>query len=89
MRTLYAFIVDETDQGNHVMVVSDTGTGVMNIHADSIKDAKGKTGVTSDNLHPLYSKLFPEGWTIKWVDDTENHTGLIKAIKINNLKMCN
>jgi hypothetical protein len=89
MRTLYAFVVDKTEGGNHVMVVSDTGSGVMNIHADSIEDAKEKTGVTSDNLHVLYSKLFPEGWTIRWVDNPEDDDGLIKAIKINNLKMSN
>lgn len=89
MITLYAFIVDETRDGNHIMVISETGDGVINIHANNIEDAKEKTGLTSNNLHELYNKLFPEGWTIKWVDDPENNSELIKAIKINNLKMCN
>lgn len=89
MRNLYAFVVDEIDDGMHVMVVSDTGTGIMNIHASDVDDAKDKVGFTSDNLHDLYSKLFPEGWNIEWISEVEFHEGLKHAMHLNNLKMCN
>lgn len=89
MRKLFAFIVDEQDDPKHVMVITHTGDGVINLQAQSAEEGKDLAGVTSNNLHDLYNRLFPDGWKIEWVKDTDNHEGFVKSMYLNRLKMLN
>lgn len=89
MRQLFAFIVGEFQTNIHVMVITDNGTGVINIQANDTVDAMDKVGITSKNFHDVYDSLFPEGWNIEWVTDPENHEKMEKSLHLNRLKMMN
>ena len=84
-KKLFAFF----NKDNVAMVITEDGNGVINTEANNKIDAMINLGVYGTNFHDQYNELFPQGWSIEWVDDPENHEGVMQATKINRLKICN
>lgn len=53
-------------------------------HLSSNKNfSKHDMGTTSDWKHDLYSKHYPDGFELEWVNDPDNHDGVSEAYKLN------
>lgn len=63
--------------------VGEDGQG-LGQHLSSGKSwSQHDMGFTSDRKHSIYSKAYPDGYELEWVDDPENHTGLKAALELN------
>ncbi len=73
---------------NDVMgyALAEDGTALAS-HLCSHKGyAMSDMGWTSKAKHDIYTKFYPDGFELEWVDEPENHSGWLAAIKLNKAK---
>jgi len=63
--------------------VAQDGHALASHLSSSVAWSKHDMGLTSDWKHNVYKQHCPEGYTLQWVYDPENHEGLQAALALN------
>lgn len=85
---VFAFINGQWDGGDVVaLAVSETGI-IVGQHVSSSKsfakmDIGAESGTFRDSKIARYEKKLGEAVEIEWVDDPENHPGVMDALRLN------
>ena len=63
--------------------LAEDGHGLCSHMSSTIGWAKHDVGLTSSLKHDLYSKYYPEGYQLIWLDKPEKDEGWKEAMKMN------
>lgn len=66
--------------------LAEDGEGLCSHLSSSVEFSKHDMGLTSDWKHEIYTKKYPEGFELIWLDDAENDSRWIAAYKLNQEK---
>lgn len=67
--------------------LAEDGTG-LGSHISSNKFfSQHDMGFTSNWKHDIYEKHYPKGFTLEWVNDPDNHSGVAAAYALNKSKI--
>lgn len=73
--------------GENVMgfALAEDGTGIASHYSSNVGFSKHDMGLTSTSKHHYYSRHYPEGYELEWVDEDqiEKHLGLQGALSLN------
>ena len=86
MTTIYLFCIPARGWGADDVIgyaVAADGRGLQSHLSSSAGWARHDMGLTSDCHHDTYAAACPGGYTLEWVDDVDQHPGLLKALALN------
>jgi len=63
--------------------VAEDGRGLASHLSSGVDFSKHDMGLTSDWKHVHYTREYPDGYELEWVDDVDNHAGLQGALQLN------
>ena len=66
--------------------LAEDGTALASHLSSSEGFSKHDMGLTSDWKHDTYSKFYPDGFELKWIDYPEEDDRWLAAIKLNKAK---
>ena len=81
---VYCFQGDWFDPafGYFITAISNNGTVLAMSTAPSLEEAQTNIGYLGDLQHHHYRKHFPNGYSIEWVDDPNDHEGFLEAYNL-------
>lgn len=83
---IFAFINGGGGDMLMAAAISEDGYGLSGHCSSSIGWAKHDMGIGSDWKHDEYTKHYPQGWELEWVDNPRNHAGVMKAVALHNAR---
>ena len=63
----------------------EDGRGLTSHLSSNVSWGKHDMGLTSDWKHDWYDETCPEGWTLEYVEDPDNHEKYKAALKLNKV----
>lgn len=83
---IFAFINGGGGDMLFASAISEDGYSLSEHCSSSIGWAKHDMGIGSDWKHDEYSKHYPQGWDLEWVDKPREHAGVMKAIALHDAR---